>query len=252
VDDRINAIQNLATDQLIMKEAGFIEIFANNEAQTPVYYDNMQVTMRGGSISEVNAYYPSGYIINDLSTPNAALAIFNAYKYNNAEYETDLSLKWYNLGNRGLDPVAFRFWTPDKYAEKYYHLSLYSICAGNPIRYIDVNGDSIYVSSLITDNEALNESFNQFATSKEGKKFLANYASKGQIIAGHKYTKDGKYHTKGINLNYTAGEINTRGNTDTSEDGTITVTINSSSVIKSQDGNSYNSMNGKARKIFNL
>ena len=35
VDDHINVIQNLATDQLVMKEAGFLEIFANNEAQTP-------------------------------------------------------------------------------------------------------------------------------------------------------------------------------------------------------------------------
>ena len=82
VDDHINAIQNLATDKIVMKEAGFIEIFVNNDAQTPVYYDNMMVTMRGGSVMEVNAYYPSGYMIVDLCTPNATTGQFNALKYN--------------------------------------------------------------------------------------------------------------------------------------------------------------------------
>jgi len=69
VDDRINAIQILATDQLVMKEAGFLEIFVNNDAQTPVYYDNMMVVMSGGAAVEVNAYYPYGKRIELLSTP---------------------------------------------------------------------------------------------------------------------------------------------------------------------------------------
>ena len=60
VDDHINAIQNLATDKLVMKEAGYLEIFVNNQAKTPVYYDNMRVSMSSGSVMEVNAYYPYG------------------------------------------------------------------------------------------------------------------------------------------------------------------------------------------------
>ena len=66
VDDKINAIQNLATDQLVMKESGFLEVFVNNEAQTPVYYDNMRVTMSSGPVMEVNAYYPFRNIIKKL------------------------------------------------------------------------------------------------------------------------------------------------------------------------------------------
>lgn len=39
-----------------------------------------------------------------------------------------------------------RAWpTQDRFAEKYYHLSPYSYAAGNPIRNIDINGDSIRV-----------------------------------------------------------------------------------------------------------
>ena len=44
VEDHINTIQNLATDYMVMKESGFLEIFVNNQAQTPVYYDNLRVS----------------------------------------------------------------------------------------------------------------------------------------------------------------------------------------------------------------
>jgi len=65
VEDHINAIQILATDRMVMTEAGFIEIFVNNQAQTPVYYDNMMVAMSSGYVSEVNAYYPYGWDVKN-------------------------------------------------------------------------------------------------------------------------------------------------------------------------------------------
>lgn len=39
-----------------------------------------------------------------------------------------------------------RFGTTDRFAEKYYDMSPYQYAALNPIRYIDVNGDSIWVN----------------------------------------------------------------------------------------------------------
>jgi hypothetical protein len=86
VEDRINQIQTLASDKIIMQEAGFIEIFVNNEAQTPVYYDNMTVVVRGGNAMEVNAYYPYGMIISGLST-EAPPSERNLYKYNAKELQ---------------------------------------------------------------------------------------------------------------------------------------------------------------------
>jgi hypothetical protein len=83
VDDYINAIQVLATDKLVMKEAGFMEIFIDNQAQTPVYYDNMMITMSSGSVMEVNAYYPYGRMIDGLSTENHYAP--NAYKFGGKE-----------------------------------------------------------------------------------------------------------------------------------------------------------------------
>jgi hypothetical protein len=56
VEDRINEIQTLASDNLIMQEAGFLEVYINNEAQTPVYYDNFTVAVTTSNVVEVNAH----------------------------------------------------------------------------------------------------------------------------------------------------------------------------------------------------
>lgn len=38
--------------------------------------------------------------------------------------------------------------TQDRFAEKYYHLSPYSFCAGNPMRNVDMNGDSLMITDM--------------------------------------------------------------------------------------------------------
>ena len=150
VDDNINVVQNLASDKLVMTEAGFLEIFVNNDAQTPVYYDNMMVTMSSSSVTEVNAYYPYGYIITDLSTPNASQGIINAYKYNNKELQTDHDLHWLDYGARMYDSRGRAgWWTPDPLAEKYYSVSPYVYCANNPINAIDPDGRFVWFIPLI-------------------------------------------------------------------------------------------------------
>ena len=63
------------------------------------------------------------------------------YKYNGKELDRHHGLDWYDYGARWYDGI--RFSTMDRFAEKYPELSPYSYCAGNPIKYIDVNGDSI-------------------------------------------------------------------------------------------------------------
>jgi hypothetical protein len=53
VEDKINEIQTLASDHLIMQEAGFLEVYINNEAQTPVYYDNFTVAATTSNVVEI-------------------------------------------------------------------------------------------------------------------------------------------------------------------------------------------------------
>ena len=141
VDDKMNAIQNLSTDKLVMREAGFIEIFVNNESQTPVYYDDFMVTHSGGSgpVMEVNAYYPFGMLIPGLSI-SAWPDKKNYYKWSTKEIQEELGLNWYDHGARMYDPEVGRWWVPDPLAEKYYSWSPYNYTLNNPIKNIDPDG----------------------------------------------------------------------------------------------------------------
>lgn len=55
---------------------------------------------------------------------------------------------WYDYGARFYDPQLGRFNTQDRYAEKYLDFTPYQYGANNPLRYIDVNGDSIAVNYI--------------------------------------------------------------------------------------------------------
>jgi RHS repeat-associated protein len=139
VEDKINEIQTLATDNLIMQEAGFLEVYINNEAQTPVYYDNFTVAATTSNVTEINAYYPYGMIIPGLSLM-APPGKWNGYKYSEKELQTELGLNWGDHGARMMDYTVGRWWVPDPLAEEYYSISTYVFVGNNPIRYIDPNG----------------------------------------------------------------------------------------------------------------
>ena len=49
-------------------------------------------------------------------------------------------LDWYDYGARYYEPVLSRFTTMDPLAEKYYSISPYAYCAGNPVMYTDPTG----------------------------------------------------------------------------------------------------------------
>jgi len=141
VDDKINAIQTLSTDKMVMAEAGFIEVFVDNQANTAVYYDNMMVIHSRGSsnVLEVNAYYPFGMLMPGLSLI-APPGKYNAYKHSAKELQKELNLQWYDHGARMYDPTVSRWWLPDPLAEKAYDWSPYRYGFNNPINVIDLTG----------------------------------------------------------------------------------------------------------------
>ena len=63
-------------------------------------------------------------------------------------------LDWYEYGARYNEPVLSRFTTMDPLAEKYYSISPYAYCAGNPLMFVDPDGrviESIWdIASLVT------------------------------------------------------------------------------------------------------
>ena len=167
--------------------------------------NNRVVVGQNGSVEEVNHYYPFGGTF-------ASTSSVQPYKYNGKELDRQGGLDWYDYGARHYDVALGRWHIVDPMAEEYYGISPHVYVANNPLKYIDLNGDSISVAELyerddqgklINSNQV--KAFEFLMSTKEGKALLANYAMKGQTIAGFSFSKDGKYHNKGINISFGAG-----------------------------------------------
>ena len=92
------------------------------------------------SLSQTTYYYPYGGVFGDLgSYPES-----QPYKYNGKEFDRMHGLDWYDYGARQYDPAIARFTSMDPLAEKYYHISPYAYCAGNPVNYVDPDGRDWY------------------------------------------------------------------------------------------------------------
>jgi RHS repeat-associated protein len=165
-----------------------------------------RILVDGGYI-EGSTYY---YYLTDHLGNNRVVA--NA---SGKEFDKERSLNWSDFETRQYMNDVPMFTTMDPLAEKYYTYSPYAYCMGNPMKYVDLKGDSISVAELYARNaqgELINpnqvKAFEFLASTEEGKALLANYASKGQTIAGVSFNKDGKYHSKGINLSLGVGTRN--------------------------------------------
>lgn len=126
----------------ILTEEGYITL----NGTTPVYHyylkdhqgNNHVVIDQSGVVEQVNHYYPFGMTYGDgIATSN------QPYKYNDKELDRMHGLDWYDYGARFYDPALGRFHSIDPLAADYDNLSPYGYCAGNPIKYIDVNGEFI-------------------------------------------------------------------------------------------------------------
>ena len=98
-----------------------------------------------GEVVETNDYYPFGSRWNTTAslTDNS-----NRFRYNGKEEQSSLypaSLRnaaaYIDYGARQYDPVLGRWFAQDPFAENYYGISPYAFCAGNPVKFLDPDGE---------------------------------------------------------------------------------------------------------------
>ena len=92
---------------------------------------------------QVNNYYPYGGLMANSTNHNQ-----QRYKYNGKELDRMHGLDWYDYGARWMDAAIGRWHVIDPLCEKYYDISPYAYCAGDPVNAIDPNGKSILTKVL--------------------------------------------------------------------------------------------------------
>ena len=132
-----NMLYENGTLKQILIDGGYITF----NGSTPQYYfylkdhlgNNRVVVNASGIVEQVNHYYPYGGLMGESTNGD-----IQRYKYNGKDLDRMNGLDWYDYGARHMDGI--RFTTMDPMAEKYYGISPYAYCAGNPIRLVDPNG----------------------------------------------------------------------------------------------------------------
>ena len=101
-----------------------------------------------GSALKTHHYDPYGMEISVSSTPGfpstfPSGSTESPYKYGGKEWSETTST--YDFEARYLSPSFHRFTTMDPLAEKYYSISPYAYCAGNPVNMVDPSGRYLIV-----------------------------------------------------------------------------------------------------------
>jgi RHS repeat-associated protein len=121
---------------------GTLQVFVGSESDVSVWYDDLRIAWEQALIVQENHYYPFGMNLVGIEKRGNPE---DRFQYNGKEKQEGFGLNWADYGARFYDNALGRFFTKDRFAEKYYNFTPYQYGANNPIKYIDVNGDSIYI-----------------------------------------------------------------------------------------------------------
>ena len=101
------------------------------------------ITDDKANITQYDAYLPYGELLVDEHSSSEDLP----YKFNGKQFDEETGLYYY--GARYMNPVTSLFLNTDRFREKYPFLSAYNFCKGNPIKFKDINGDSLDMNNVI-------------------------------------------------------------------------------------------------------
>ena len=135
-----NYVYNNGIQWYLKLDCGEVSLTGNTSASS-YYYDlkdyqgNVRMAVRSGSSSHfMTDYYPYGGVIRK-GRIGAHHRLFIG-----KELDKMHGLNWYDFEARMYDPTLGRFMTMDPLAEKYYNVSPYSYCAGDPVNRFDPDG----------------------------------------------------------------------------------------------------------------
>lgn len=107
-------------------------------------------TAANGTVNTSTFYYPFGLALKEVNSQGD-----NRYLYNGKELQNvslgGVELGWVDYGARMYDPQLGRWHIIDNKVEKYYSWSPYVYAINDPVKFIDVDGNDIYIYYPTTD-----------------------------------------------------------------------------------------------------
>lgn len=167
-----NLIYENGVAKTLLVEGGYVSL---SDDKYHFYLQDHQGNSRvvadeNGKIEEVNHYYPFG------GTFASSSVFIQSYKYNGKELDRKNGLDWYDYGARHYDATLGRWHVVDPMAEKYYSISPYAYCAGNPIKFVDTDGRKIRLADNYTGAMV---NIAQIAATNSGNQVLSQLISSG-------------------------------------------------------------------------
>ncbi|MBR9914714.1 MAG: hypothetical protein GYB32_07795, partial [Algicola sp.] len=133
-------------------------------------------------IIEENNYYPFGLKHKGYNNMVTSTNIALKKTYNGKEIQDELGLDWYDYGARNYDASLGRFMNIDRFAEKYENMNPYQYTFNNPIRFIDVNGDYVFIGINNDDGDQIYS-----VLYDGGKAYHYTKDNNGKITKGEEY-----------------------------------------------------------------
>ncbi|MBK8506124.1 MAG: hypothetical protein IPL46_30360 [Saprospiraceae bacterium] len=108
--------------------------------------ENSNGSIDTSEVISVHSYYPGGMDFGQKKNTNEEFG----YRFGGKE-ELEFT-KYLSFGARCLDVSICRFTSTDRFASKFPGQNPFAYAASSPVLYVDVNGDSINVNNIITNN----------------------------------------------------------------------------------------------------
>lgn len=126
------------------------------------------VAASDGTVERRYDYKPYGEDLNANALPDYPSP--NPYKFSGKEWDEELGS--YDFSARLYSPLDRRWTAMDPQCEKYYSISPYAYCAGNPENVIDPQGDTIIVSNMGYIREFFGDDKRVFIGSRDGLRYI--------------------------------------------------------------------------------
>ena len=181
-------------------DGGYVDLNANGTPTRWNYYiadhlgSTRMVVDSNDSIRETINYYPFGSEMRMSNPAQMSGDTSHPFRFTGKELDRQNSLNMYDFGARWYDVAGVPMWTSvDPLAEKYYHITPYSYCAGNPVMLVDPDGREVIdgLGSNNKDNENLKDLV---------KDLLKHDDPNSIMIVAHGVCEDGEKVASSINI----------------------------------------------------